>query len=566
MMDTTAEPSVPLPVPSGPTDLPSDVLDDLPFGVALLSVPDLVFVYSNQVYESWYQPDRRPIVGKHLTEALVAAPQVAATFQEVAARGEPAHFHDSEFTGLKDRPIVLPGDVTRWDWSIWPLEDESGAVRHLLVSGYDVTGPALDRFRLEQTHEEGIRALLEVSRATGSVGSIEDFFADLSFAVARLVGARKVLFARAKDGFLSAQPRTHGFDDELIAGVQVPCSPDGDGLAERIVYGDEVFNAAVDSGPEFEPYRAALDVMDVSDAIAVSWQAGDLRLGVVAAFNSRRSGGFDDEDVHILKTASMAAGLVWQHRLAQASLAAAQQAETARLRDSADQLAALERTKADFLRLVSHEMRGPISVIAASASMLRDEDGPAEIARTRELIRAKVNELNRMVDQLLEVSRLEDPTLEPSLKEFDLGDLLRETVEQARRARPDREIAFDSRPSPLLMRADRGRILLIVTNLLDNALKYSPAGGPVTVSAEAEGGMARIQVADQGIGIEADDLARLFGRFTRVGGGATGSIAGTGLGLYLCREAARSHGGDVTVESTPGKGSVFTALIPLSTR
>ena len=565
-MSAEAPSDPPLPfVPPGVLDIPPGVLDDVPFGIALLTVPELTFIYSNRVYESWYRPDRRPILGKHLQEALVAAPQVVATFRDVADRGEPAHFHDAEFVGLKDRPVVLPGDVTRWDWSIWPLRNAEGRVTHLLVSGYDVTAPALDRLRLDQTHEEGVRALLEVSRATGSTGTMEEFFADLSFTVARLVGARKVVFARVDKGMMSAQLRTHGFDDDVIGGLQVPCVPEGDSLADRIVYRDEVFNAAIGSSPEFEPYRAALDVMDVTDAMATSWKAGDLRLGLVAAFNSRRLGGFNDEDLHLLKVASMGAGLVWQHRLAQARLAAAQRAETARLRDSADQLAALERTKADFLRMVSHEMRGPISVIAASAAMLREHEDAATLQKTQQIIRGKALELSRMVDQLLEVSRLEDPTLKPSLSDFDVADLLDEAAEHARRSHGDREITVDAGPEPITMRADRGRILLIITNLLDNALKYSPSGGIVSVTAERRGGTARLQVADHGIGIEPQDVAKLFGRFTRVGV-AGGAIAGTGLGLYLCREAARLHGGDVTVESTPGKGSVFTAEIPLLTR
>lgn len=563
-VERTPDPRLPL-VPTGDLDIPPGVLDDVPFGIALLTVPELTFTYSNHVYESWYRPERRPIVGKHLQEALVAAPQVVATFRDVAERGEPAHFHDAEFVGLKDRPVVLPGDVTRWDWSIWPLKNSDGLVSHLVVSGYDVTAPAQDRMRLVQTHEEGVRALLEVSRATGSTGTMEEFFADLSFTVARLVGARKVVFAKVDGGIMSAQLRTHGFDDEAIGGLHLPCVPEGDGLVDRIVYRDEVFNAPIGSSPELQPYRAALEVMDVHDAIATSWQVGDLRLGLVAAFNSRRPGGFNDEDLHLLRVASMGAGLVWQHRLAQARIASAQRAETARLRESADQLAALERTKADFLRMVSHEMRGPISVIAASAAMLREQEEAATLQVTQHIIREKVDELSRMVDQLLEVSRLEDPTLKPSLSEFDVIDLLDEAAEQARRTHSGREIKVDAGPEPMTMRADRARILLIVTNLLDNALKYSPSGGSVSVRAERRGGMARLQVTDHGIGIEPQDVGRLFGRFTRVGE-ATGTIAGTGLGLYLCREAARLHGGDVTVESTPGKGSVFTAEIPLVTR
>lgn len=540
-------------------------LDDFPVGIGLLEVPDLAFVYANKLYESWYQPDRRPLKGRRLEEALVAAPQVAQTFRDAARKSTPTHFHNYEFVGLKNRPFVLPGDVTMWDWSIWPLKDSSGQLTHLLVSGYDVTGPAIDRLNAELAHEEGVRALLEVSRVAGSTGSIEDFFGELSAKVARVVGAGKVLFTTVHDGLMELQPSSYGLDDHVLSDVRIPCSPNGPSLADRIVYHDHVFRASIDSSPEFEAHRSVLDIMGVFNGAAVCWRVGDLRLGLVAAFNSSSPDGFSDRDVYLLKTAGMAAGLVWQHRRDAARLAEAQDQERVRLKASADQMAALERAKADFLRMASHDMRGPINVISVYASMLADGstgDASAMVRDAALAINGKIRDLNRMVDQVLEVSRLEDPGLRLNLTTFDLRDVASRARDEVGAVAPGRTIAISMDTEPVLVHGDAERLQMVVQNLLDNAIKYSPEGGEVRCAVERRGDLAEVVIADRGIGIAEADMPRLFGRFSRVGGEQTEGIPGTGLGLYLSRETARLLGGDVSVDSEPGKGTRFLLQLP----
>lgn len=553
--------------PGGTLGVLLGALDDLPVGIGLLTVADLRFVYANRLYESWYQLDRRPLVGRDLEHALVAAPQVAETFRRAATEGKPFHFHNAKFVGLRNRPNVLPGDITVWDWSIWPLKNALGKVSHLLVSGYDVTAAAIDRLNAEHAHEEGARAMLEVSRVAGTSGSLEDFFGRLSATVAGVVGAGKVLFATAADGVLWMQPSSYGFDDALLAGITVPCRPDGSDLAERIVFQDEVFRRTIDTSPEFEQYRAALQVMNVSNAIAVSWRVGDLRLGLVAAFNSTKPEGFSEGDVYLLRTAAMAAGLVWQHRQDEARLAEAQEQERERLQSAAAQLASLERAKADFLRLASHEMRGPINVASVYASMLTDGSLGQASPKARDAAMAiseKVRELNRIVDQVLEVSRLEDPSLSLERTTFDLRDVAGQARENVAATARGHSVSITAPPHPVVVHTDRERTLMILQNLLDNALKYSPGGGDVVCTVSLRGGHADVSVADQGIGIAAEDMPRLFGRFTRVGEQETRGNPGTGLGLYLSREAARLLGGDLTVASERGHGSTFKLTLPLA--
>lgn len=544
--------------PGGTLGVLLTALDDLPVGIGLLKVPELRFVYANHLYESWYQSDRRPLVGRDLDQALVAAPQVVETFRNVAVEGKAAHFHNAEFVGLRNRPYVLPGDVTVWDWSIWPLKNPLDKVTHLLVSGYDMTAAALDRLNAERTHEEGERVLLEVSRVAGATGTIEQFFGDLSATVARVVGAGKVLFATAENGLLSLHPSTYGFDDEMLAGITVPCSPEGAGPADDIVYHGHVFRGTIDSSPEFDPYRDALQLMNVSDAIAVGWRVGDLLLGLVAAFNSTKPEGFSTQDVYLLKTAAMAAGLVWQHRQDEARLAQAQTHERERL-------AALERAKADFLSMASHEMRGPINVVSAYASMLADGslgELPEDARSAMVAITQKIRELNRIVDQVLEVSRLEDPAASLELSTFDLRNLAAQAKQDVAAVAQHHVVTLTMPREPVLVHADAVRVLMILQNLLDNALKYSPAGGDISCAVRREGDQAEVVVSDQGIGIASEDIPKLFSRFSRVGREETQGIPGTGLGLYLSRQGARLLGGDITVSSELGRGSSFRLVLP----
>jgi signal transduction histidine kinase len=119
-------------------------------------------------------------------------------------------------------------------------------------------------------------------------------------------------------------------------------------------------------------------------------------------------------------------------------------------------------------------------------------------------------------------------------------------------------------PLPVMVRGDSLRLITVLVNLLANAVKYSPAGGEVRCMVRGGEGLAVITVSDQGIGIEAGDMARLFTRFTRVVRGADSEIPGTGLGLYIARQLARHHGGDIVAASRRGVGSSFTVTLPLA--
>ena len=231
-------------------------------------------------------------------------------------------------------------------------------------------------------------------------------------------------------------------------------------------------------------------------------------------------------------------------------------------------IAALERTKTEFLNLASHELRGPITVIRGYLSMLERGslgDIPDAARKALPVLTAKADEMNSLVEQMIEAARLEEGKLELSPRHADLREVARTALEMARPfTATTHGLVFESADIEIPVTVDVDRIATVIGNLLTNAIKYSPGGGPVTLKVSTDDHVAKISVTDTGVGIPPDRLDRLFTRFGRIVTPETSHIPGTGLGLYLSRELARLHGGDITATSVLGKGSTFVLAVPLS--
>ena len=244
--------------------------------------------------------------------------------------------------------------------------------------------------------------------------------------------------------------------------------------------------------------------------------------------------------------------------------------ETSRLREHADRMASLERMKSDFLRLTSHELRTPLAVLRGYISMMGEGSFgslPPNLERVVPTLAVKAYQINLLINQMLETARLEEARPQLSLQPIDLVQAVGEAVQlvQAFTA-PGQRVFVESKTSTLMVTADPLRIATVITNILDNAVKFSPDGGDVVCDVGSRDGFGEVRVRDHGIGIRTEDLPRLFTRFTRVLGSERSDIPGTGLGLSIARDLARLHGGDIVVESTFGAGSTFTLSIPLAER
>ena len=238
-------------------------------------------------------------------------------------------------------------------------------------------------------------------------------------------------------------------------------------------------------------------------------------------------------------------------------------------REHSERMAELERVKSNFLNVASHELRGPLAVARGYVAMLADGTfGPPEATDVTDavpVVLTKLEEMNQLVDSMLDTARLEEHRLLLIREVVDL----RETVDRAVAAvqlmlTPRHRLSWRRPRRPVSVEADEARLSIVVTNLLQNAIKYSPEGGVVEVFCAVDDGTVTVTVWDQGLGISAADMPRLFTRFGRIVTPRNSHILGTGLGLYLARELARLHGGDLVVTSAAGHGSSFSLILPLA--
>ena len=226
---------------------------------------------------------------------------------------------------------------------------------------------------------------------------------------------------------------------------------------------------------------------------------------------------------------------------------------------------ALEKAKSDFLNIASHEIRGPMTIIKGYLTMFESgalgELSPMA-SSVLPLLISKSDEINWMLEQMLEAARLEEGRLELNKKRGDVVEITDRAIDGMTMVLRDHEVNVDEPAEPLEADLDPDRFQMVVRNLLSNAAKFSPAGSDITIRMRGSDGMATVAVIDRGVGISPEDQAKLFTRFGRVQ--STQHVQGTGLGLWLSREIARMHDGELTVESEVGRGSTFVLAVPLT--
>ncbi len=225
---------------------------------------------------------------------------------------------------------------------------------------------------------------------------------------------------------------------------------------------------------------------------------------------------------------------------------------------------ALEQMRADLLSMVTHDIKVPLTVILGYTEMLADpERPPGEVPRdivTR--IRESGEQIHGLVCNFLDLSRIEAGRLTLSLQAFDLAAMLRRIFDQqTASARRKGLVVAAPDLATLTVVGDEGQLERVMANLLSNALKFTASGGHVTVATHVENGCVEVAFEDTGRGIPADELAHLFEKYRRVREGQR--TEGTGLGLFIAKTIVEAHGGQLRVESVPGKGATFTVRLPV---
>jgi PAS domain S-box-containing protein len=228
----------------------------------------------------------------------------------------------------------------------------------------------------------------------------------------------------------------------------------------------------------------------------------------------------------------------------------------------------LEELRADFVSTVSHELRTPLAAIYGAALTLQREDLPLDSGQREKLlgmISGESDRLARTVNDILWASRLDAERLHISIGSHDAGELTRTVVEAARvHLPPEIELSLSIEPGLPPVAADPDKVRQVLTNLVDNAIKYSPDGGPVAVEVTRRDHSLCFSVRDEGLGIAQAEQRRIFDKFYRVDPNLTRGVGGTGLGLYICQELVRRMNGTIWVESRVREGSRFTFELPVA--
>ncbi len=227
----------------------------------------------------------------------------------------------------------------------------------------------------------------------------------------------------------------------------------------------------------------------------------------------------------------------------------------------------LEEVRRDFVANVSHELKTPMGAIGLLAETLLGEREPEVSQRLAERIHTEAFRISRIIDDLLDLSRIESeeaPPREPVLVNL----VMAESIERVRAAADQRGISLRlTEPSPpVAVLGDRRQLTSAIYNLLENAVKFSYEGGSVELAGTTDGSDVVVTVVDHGIGIPSRDLERIFERFYRVDHGRSRLTGGTGLGLAIVRHVAQNHQGAIHVESREGEGTTFTLRLPLQGR
>lgn len=218
------------------------------------------------------------------------------------------------------------------------------------------------------------------------------------------------------------------------------------------------------------------------------------------------------------------------------------------------------RQKDDVVSIVAHDFRSPLTVIQGFSELLHSRSADPETRALLEAIGVQSQYLTSLADDVLTMTRIESGTLPLDARDVDLADLARDAI--AARSTSPSEVVLDAAAGGSPIHGDARRLRQVIENLIDNAVKYAPAGTRVIVSVKGTPAGAEVSVADAGPGIAPEEVPGLFQKFSRLAAARRSGVHGTGLGLYICRSIVEAHGGRISVDTAPGKGSVFKVMLP----
>jgi len=225
----------------------------------------------------------------------------------------------------------------------------------------------------------------------------------------------------------------------------------------------------------------------------------------------------------------------------------------------------LDAVRRDFVANISHELKTPIGGISILAEAISEgNDDPELVKNFSERMKIEANRLSHLVQEIIDLSRIQDQNTVSNSENISLNKVIEEAIYQLKVRAEKRQVQiYFASDEEVMFFGDRKQLVMAFSNLLENAINYSPERTSVNVVLRKTNGVAEIAISDQGVGIAEADLERIFERFYRVDPARSRETGGTGLGLSIVKHVVSNHGGDVQVWSSPGTGSTFTIQLPL---
>jgi PAS domain S-box-containing protein len=449
--------------------------------------------------------------------------------------------------------VIRPDGSTVWLASRGNVEsDADGTPIRLVGVNVDIT----DRKQIELN----LRFLAEAGSVLSSSLDYEKTLESVAFLAVPAIADWATIHMLDEHGALKRVTLAHADPSKLAAAIEssrdeIDLSSDfGLGHILRTGrtefysrIGEDLLRHAARDEDELERLRS----IGFTSVIMAPIHSADRPIGVITLVSAESRRTYTEADRAMVESLASRASLAIQN---------------ARLYQDARNAVAL---RDDFISIASHELKTPLTSLKIYAQVLHRQLTSGDLDRSMAgdrlgRMEMQIDRLAKLVGDLLDISRIRGGQLQYQMREFDLTALVREIVEAPRPVEDRHAITLSSPPHPVIVRGDRERLGQVLTNLLSNALKYSPPHGDIMVTVDSGADSARVAVQDFGYGIAPDDLPHIFERFYRVSSADRVDVPGLGMGLYLSREIARRHDGDITVHSEIGKGSTFTLSVPLA--
>ena len=413
------------------------------------------------------------------------------------------------------------------------------------------TGPLRDTIATLQRQAAQLQRVLDISRVLTSTLDIDKLLEAILEASTELTDteAASIMLLDERSGDLIFAAST-GSRREDLAGIRVPIDGSIAGTILKqhgpLVVGD------VSKDPRHFTGAAQKTGLHIRSILGVPMTIKDKPVGVLEALNKKGDAAFGAEDIQVLTTfANQAAVAIENARL------------VAALRRAYQRLDELDRRKSDFIAIASHELRTPLHLILGYASMLQEDASGAAKAQLDGVLKG-AQQLRALIDDMINLQHVETGESIVSPSRFTAAELIQAVLGACKDMAKDKNhlIRIDLPDPNLALNADWEKTRLALNNIVLNAIKFTPPQGRIEIAGRLANGEVQVSVADNGIGIPAKDLDRVFERFYQVEPHIARKHGGLGLGLAISRSMVELHGGRIWCESVEGKGSRFTFALP----